>query len=700
VNGVPRARLLLAQTALVAFGVVAYRGVGHKLVDIATSGASDDTVHVRTSADALVEWTLLAALALLAAQLAWRAWSARRPTSTSAALAPSAPSRRRLWLFRTAMLAIALAPWLVLYPVLYWYLIEVRLEDPLGFRGAEPSEPIFPRLGDDDLVQLGWAHRATRPPGSSYVAVDPVKPPGNYRVGLFGGSNVQGLEAAHGHDIASLLAGQLAAAGAPHVEPINFGVSSYGMGQATLLWELVGRRYELDAVVMLPMFFHAVRDDTFHFYADRYDPVHARYVLDGDEPRLVRVRGRSRPEATRIYFGLPPRWEYLRFDARTPVALLPWLPRSAFGRWNPLYYWSSDTDEMPALYARLFERIAGEVGAVVVVVSDERLADALDSQIDDDRIALIRSPLSAIGTAHSSLYRAPQSHRSALGNEFVASELRAHLLGGSAPRSAAVRLGDALLPARPGAARPPPRLLATAQRVALVVGDAEVAGFSRRAHPSDPPWRLEADLDTAADAVENLLAVETDDGLAFAPLATSVDEQAAVELELHSGDDILRLPVGTAVPSAGPVSSLQLHSEFGTRHSQSDWDIAYRFARTPWCPSLRLTSSRTIDRVELLVAGRPALRGEIRERSRHALSPRIRRALFGASPSSLDVVFAPRVADFAAIRAREGQYLPIAKFPRRGTLDLEIVDAAGEAWRYPLLGIERFELTSRSPPLQ
>jgi hypothetical protein len=439
----------------------------------------------------------------------------------------------------------------LLYVGLYHVVTLSRLDGRHGVAGQ--AEPIsFPGLGEDEVVQLGWAHTDTERPLTSYTLVEPEKRPGRIRVGVFGGSMVEGLEVAPGHDMPSFLQRDLRRAGLD-AEVINFGVRAYGMGQAFLLWDTVGRHYELDYTIVVPFRWHFPRDDTFVFDGETWGPVHARYVLsDSGEPQLIPIPGEDRVDASRRYYEFVPDWRFLRYDARPPTALRPIVgSRRRPGLTNPLYYRETSDEELFELYAGLFAAMARGSQHLIVATEDIDLAERMRRELSSDGATVVQTRLP--GGRRSSLYRAPLNHRSAAGNEFSARELSSFLLEEVRPTERVIRLASHAESDGDGVDLPS---LAGFGRARLAIGEQVVGALVRRSHREDPPWRLGAAVDLSSEGIQSLLLFPG--GAVFVPLPFSLEDAAPVELVLESGGDLRSLVIGHVRSGDGALGQLEL----------------------------------------------------------------------------------------------------------------------------------------------
>ncbi len=321
--------------------------------------------------------------------------------------------------------------------------------DPYGFDEPDP--------------ELGWRLRPQADvrsvkPGSYDVAVrandqglrgaapvPPEHPPGVLRIAVFGDSQTFG-EGVEDDQTFSALLGR----GLPGVEVLNFGVHGYGTDQMLLRYEVDGRRFRPDVVVLAFAWFHADRNSTdFSFYAK------PRFELDANG-ELRRANG---PIESPERFALaPPAAD----ESPSPLA-----DRSVLARW----LWQRvrnlrDRAELRTtgrawqLTRALVERFAAEVrddGARFVLVDIDD--DQPEASAELRRLAGILGvdfveigPLVRAAERGGDTLRLPgDRHWNPAGHALVAAELRRRLCGGAG----AEVCGAKAAPAPPALAAPP-----------------------------------------------------------------------------------------------------------------------------------------------------------------------------------------------------------------------------------------------------
>lgn len=288
---------------------------------------------------------------------------------------------------------------------------DLRREDLSG--AVVSMDEISPEV----LRRIGhFANRQT----SSFVHFDQPKPNGVVRVCALGDSFTHGSEVSETNDYPSLLQRRLDAAHPERFEVLNFGQGWFGFHQTYVLWDEVGRHYGCDVVLIGPAGFYADRDTTFNHSGER-NPyyLHARYVLEGEDVRLVEVVGRTLEERFEAYHALAPDRRYLLYDDKPPAALRAFLP----AHWtvdNPFYYrpGSDRKDEARETYRILLRRLARS-GPRVLLGGPFALR-RLAATIPEIETFAITWPTSFP-------YRAPRNHFGPLGNDLVARQFAEHL---------------------------------------------------------------------------------------------------------------------------------------------------------------------------------------------------------------------------------------------------------------------------------
>lgn len=306
----------------------------------------------------------------------------------------------------------------------YYFKLEMEKRISFVFEGevitnGNPPSKTFPLLSPEELLRLGWAHeRDGVCPQTSYLNTPFKKAPGIIRVGLFGDSFTEGSETTNGNDVGSLLQKLLNEKGYTHVEVVNFAVSGYGVHQSFMLWEILGKKYDLDYGIGEFYDMHFQRDNTFKLYF-LYYALHSRYILKDDGIERIDLIGNTDAEVRNKYHSFFQPAQYFRHDRRVPNFLgnIPWIKE------NPFYYSSlSDDDEVLEIYRRIFEKWTTELPRIAIRTVGPKLG-----QMESPSLINMNETLPALGA--ESLYRAPNGHRSSYGNFWVANDMLTMLTG-------------------------------------------------------------------------------------------------------------------------------------------------------------------------------------------------------------------------------------------------------------------------------
>lgn len=481
---------------------------------------------------------------------------------------------------------------------------------------------------------------------TSFTVFPPAKPAGRVRIGCFGDSFTYGQEVEPGQDFPSRLQALLHARGRTDVEVLNFGAPWYGFHQSYLVWERLGRTYDLDYVVLGPAGFQPQRDTTFNHTQGR-DPsyLHARFVLDGDGVRLVEVVGETVPERVEAYVRFFPPLRYVLYD-RQPPAVLRALTPSGRELPNPFYYRRGDArSEALLTYRRL----------LALMARTEPRSRFLLTHLEPEIAALadaVGAPNLAGWPARvppAFPYLAPQGHLSAFGNDLVATDLvRALAAGGDT--QAVVRTADAARPAAPAGAR---RSIRAYREAAITLDTGEVIGGFAEATRSS---RVEGRLLMRA-AGPSLLGLQPADGSAldacFVPVSRELEAGAPVELRRGR----TRLPMGAVrlLTADAAVATVTL----AAAEISCSVEAGLRFALPPGTGAAN-------GAWELAVAGTPVLAGTVADdvasllpghqqlmvvRSAREWAPAI-----AAWPRYGDLWLDARVDDGAALRVRVARW--------------------------------------------
>ena len=215
------------------------------------------------------------------------------------------------------------------------------------------------------LSKVGWISTKK---DSQFVNFPQRKENGVIRIGAFGDSQTYGDEVDETNDYPSLLQSIFKDHYYENIEVINFGSSGYGFNQSYMMWEMIGRKFDLDFILLGPHCFHPLRDTT--FLGEEILPIlmHSRYVLDGERGvRRYDIAGLTYDQQFEHYYSFLPPWHILRYERLAPPFLksLIVLENRALG--NPFYYKKDFRGEAIELYSRLLKKMSGSGKQIVVI---------------------------------------------------------------------------------------------------------------------------------------------------------------------------------------------------------------------------------------------------------------------------------------------------------------------------------------------
>jgi hypothetical protein len=276
-----------------------------------------------------------------------------------------------------------------------------------------------------NLATLQRLGRVSSDKLSSFVNFPLKKPSGVIRIGTFGDSFTHGDEVDASSDYPDQLANLLRQAGLK-VEVLNFGNGWYGFGQSFILWDEVGRNYDLDYILLGPQTFFPRRDTRFNHSEDASPYyLHSRFVLEGNNLRRIDVIGDTYQDRLDNYYNFFTPWRYVRYDRSDPAFLAAALPA---GREldNPFYYdRRSEQDEATLIYLDLVGDMvkSGPPIAIGLYPAFEHLQRAMAGLAGD------RFCVTTFEQPPTFPYLAPLGHNSPTGNRFLAYQYLSVLRG-------------------------------------------------------------------------------------------------------------------------------------------------------------------------------------------------------------------------------------------------------------------------------
>ena len=576
----------------------------------------------------------------------------------------------RLAIFRKFRVAFVIGI-IVLIPALYVLRYGYLLHKLRGYNIANTSfykEKKFPGLKPDQVMMLGNAHTQSNHPENSYIEYSKKKKPDTIRIGVFGCSFVEGTEAARGHDLASFLEDRFDKAGIKNIEVINFGVSGYGIHQMYLLWEFIGKDYELDYVVFMPFSWHKTRDNTFIYASDSYGPIHARFIIKNGEIELIPVSGATRPEACKIYHRITPPLRYILYDNHMPLFLKALLPSVLHKRSNPFYYkkWKSKKSEILTTYRILFEKLSKSTPNFIVICNDNKIYNLRD-QIQQPNIHFIKSRTPEF---FNFLYFA-KGHNSALGNQMRADEFFTFFMNYPKPKIETLKVSCEVWEKKRDFI-PSGRPLYEYDKLSVDIGEGEAATFlAKRPHPYE-------NLDFRKYKIESLLLLPPGEDIklvTFVPLDFLLKDNKPVFLSFRRGDNSFKAPIGFINAQASVLGKWELELDkngYFVKHG-SGWAFEIKNS------NFFLETNPKIKNIYITTNGNRILKtvSAYRNSFLHFLG----KFILGKNA----LIFKPLPSDFACLRAKPGQFADIDNLAgKEGTLDLVLSGKNGRKKQYPI----------------
>jgi hypothetical protein len=260
---------------------------------------------------------------------------------------------------------------------------------------------------------------------SSFVHFSQSKEQNIIRVCAFGDSFTYGTEVDQTHDFPSLLQQLFHKNDIENIEVINFGHGGHGFHQAYIMWDSVGRRFDCDYILLGPSCFQANRDTRFN-HASLRNPyyVHSRYIIDGNDVKLVDAIGDNYQELFENYFKFTPRWKYLRYDRNPPSILQALIPKGRTLKNIFYYYDGPENQEAFETYEILLRKLSESDAQVVLGHKKQEIVD-IGKRIKKNNFASVKFN-NKIRSKFP--YIAPKGHNSAWGNQLVAESFYAQIV--------------------------------------------------------------------------------------------------------------------------------------------------------------------------------------------------------------------------------------------------------------------------------
>jgi peptidoglycan/LPS O-acetylase OafA/YrhL len=589
----------------------------------------------------------------------------------------SQPVAPRRVLRRAALGAIVFVGWMALVLVVTDYVVARRFVAKIRRKDIPVS--LLPTVVPPATARrVGLFKNFAR---SSFVQARPEKAAGVVRVCAFGDSFTAGDETDATHDYPSLLGALFRRHGLGHVEVLNFGSSSFGFHQSFILWKDLAVTYGCDRVLLGPATFFPDRDTTFsHFGLPGAYYLHARYVLDGADVKLVEVVGDTVEERFEEFFRFIPHLAYVRYEPAAPVFLRAWVPEGRELR-NPFYY-----DRRFDIGAEAFDTYRILLGHMAAAGKDVVLGGQgrIVSIAREVNMPKLHAFTTAVPNAFP--YLAPRNHYGPFGNEMLALQYLAALTGDGGPllvlRSEPIPPPD--VASGTAAARQP---LAAFDAVAVALQSVDVGHFvtgTLATNRSGSPDLLRTSQVVSLVAVGGPPPSKPDDeGSAvdgcFLALERPLEREEPVALDLAG-------PQGRSTLTIGRVELFDPGISLGSVRLDS-----LRIRDTPFMSEEHklVLAERGGKRLDGRIAGSPSITLRI------GATPLLTGHRVGA-----DVVLSPIRGSCYRLRANREGHVVTADLPDAGTYDL-VLRKGGAVTRVPLAGWRKATVggVQLAPPL-
>lgn len=528
-------------------------------------------------------------------------------------------------------------------------------------------DPTFPRLTKEQAIQLGRGHRDDYHPEYSYILYSKQKPPNSVRIGIFGDSFVEGDEVAPGHEFPSLLQKKFDRAGLNNVEVINFGLGGRGVSHMYLLWDFLGRDYDLDYVVFFPFDFHKDRDESFCNFCT-HETVHARFIVQDDGLRLIPVVGTSMREAVEVYHSFFTPWRYIRYDNKMPIFLKVFLPKILQNRTNPFYYKLRvfNKGEILDIYRMLFDDMAKQVNNLVIVANDKEIF-SLKKKIESENLSFFQSQVQFV----NSLYYAPKWHNSAMGNDLRAAELFSWFMGEKAPVLNIVEfLPDKV--SENGVESINPLPLYTYQEVHASLGTFPIADFVTGVN--NHYYRSAGEkFNFRKHKAVSLFGISPGiDFMRFLPLDFILQENAPAFLTFELNGTLVKVQIGVVEGASGVLGSLRIGKYDEFIKKGKNWSLEIKSGR------IILEGKGSLGNLQLMINDRKILKATLTWNANLFKEKTTIQLNLGD--------FAPFEGEWIYLRGNPEHYMDVERVGvKDGTLDLVLKSKDGKSDRYPIL---------------
>lgn len=325
------------------------------------------------------------------------------------------------------LIAILIAIIISIICIDYFFLFEPYRNLPHNI-SKEELQTVRPEImSEETLKNLGTVITNKK---SSFINFPMEKKKGNIRIGCFGCSFTYGDDTGYTSDYPYFLQQLLHSEGYSNYEVLNFGSSWYGFHQSAILFNDIGKRYNLDYVIIGPNTFYPVRDETFNHTGTIFPLypgyIHARYRLKGSKDvELVPVIGSTKKEIIKEYYRFIPHRQYLLYDTYAPFALRALTKKKEI--LNPFFYARRNSTERLETIARLLKKIEENK-----VIRHVYVLTCFGDVVDYCRTRTFQKTTFKFVTFHQNLdfpYKAGFDHLSKFGNQLMATYVFQQIMG-------------------------------------------------------------------------------------------------------------------------------------------------------------------------------------------------------------------------------------------------------------------------------
>lgn len=550
---------------------------------------------------------------------------------------------------------------LLVAAVIYSFFYRPRLKELRETRRPDTERLETHGVVSSSLVKL-VGHIGTDQ-RSSFSNFPAAKPAGVYGLCAFGDSYTKGSETGPSHDYPTLLQEILDQRSAQPTEVLNFGNDWHGFHQAYLLWERLAGIYESDRILLGPRCFQPKRDTRFN-HTDLVSPyfLHARYVLDDGDVRLVEVIGDTHEERFESYFRFIPHLRYLRYDRAAPFVLQSLLRRGrVLG--NPFYYFRGGEEaEAFETYRILLSRIL-QLDARIILGHYFPSIVELARGLDDERLVEAK-----LYRPRSFPYVAPRGHNSSWGNQLVAEQFASLALGETTSRLRILKAAR-----RPGRRKRVPGVRAPLHRsrnIFVEIGDT-LAGVFVVAAPGHDRGRGQGGVFSGTKTTALLCLktrVKSPVDSCFVPLQHQPPPEAKLVLRLEGQQQHQEYELGVAREIDSRLN-LFIANLKGIRFPDQE---VLRLKTDGLPPAYWQANGGA--RLTVLLGSKPVLQAE---------------------PHGNVLDLRPLTGHLYRLRVPEGAYIDPSRLPKRGVFRIALYNDEGDVLRIPIAGWRRVNRTVR-----